>query len=90
MLKYIFFPTGRDIWFELATRLMTNGVAQPVIWVGDPKHDEKARNLLKEGVVVDFLQIQARLSGNNYHVSDVAWSVYDKLRVSHCKNKTIK
>lgn len=57
MLKYIFFPTTRDLWRELATRLHAQGVASPVLWIGHRRHDEFARENFPECTVMNFNEI---------------------------------
>ena len=54
MLKYIFFPTTRDVWRSLAVRLNERGVASPVIWLGHRHHDDFARESFKDCNVINF------------------------------------
>jgi len=50
-MKYVFFTTGARPWFELASRLHDEGIATPVLWVGDPRHEEAARDKFGASVV---------------------------------------
>lgn len=42
MKKYIFFTTGAQQWVDLANRLHDEGVATPILWIGDPRHEKTA------------------------------------------------
>lgn len=50
-MKYIFFTTGAEPWFKLASRLHEVGIATPVLWIGDPRHEEAARQKFGDAVV---------------------------------------
>lgn len=57
-LKRIFwFPTGRQMWFDIAVRLESEGVATPVLWLGDDKHLKAAREHFVEAEVISWTQI---------------------------------
>ncbi len=42
MKRLIWFPTGRQMWLDLAVRLAEQGVATPVVWLGDDRLMEAA------------------------------------------------
>lgn len=42
-MKYVLFTTGAKPWFDLVSRLHDEGIATPVIWVGDPRHETSGR-----------------------------------------------
>jgi hypothetical protein len=51
MIKYIFFTTGAAPWFDLASKLHDKAISTPVIWVGDPRHENLARQKFGDTVV---------------------------------------
>lgn len=63
MLKYIFFPTTRDVWRNLAVRLNERGVASPVIWLGHRHHDDFARERFKDCNVVNLNDVNKGVIG---------------------------
>jgi hypothetical protein len=68
-MRYIFFTTGAQPWVKLATRLHDEGLATPVLWVGDPKHEAAARQKFGDDVVqsMDVLvHYPWRLQGVDY------------------------
>jgi hypothetical protein len=58
--RYIFFPTGRECWFDLAERLDREGVARPVLWLGDRRHDARAATRFADAEIVDLHAIASR------------------------------
>jgi hypothetical protein len=38
MLKYIFMTTGNKVWFDIASDLHDEGIATPVLWLGDDRN----------------------------------------------------
>lgn len=40
MRKIYYFAPGRDLWFDVMSKLYSAGVAAPILWVGDRRHDE--------------------------------------------------
>ena len=46
--------TKSDHWFDVAESLYKQGIAKPVIWLGDDRHEKKATNLF-EGNVLSML-----------------------------------
>ena len=44
MKRFIYFPAGRKLWFDIADRLDREGVATPALWLGDPRLDRRAHN----------------------------------------------
>jgi len=56
-LRMIYCPAGRSLWFDLASLLAKNGVAEPVLWLGDGVHDAKAKNAFAQAEVISFKSI---------------------------------
>lgn len=56
-VKYCFFMTGNDPWLKLAMDLHDTGVATPVLWLGDDRHYNHAKEQFGEAVVpmLDFV-----------------------------------
>ena len=57
--------TGSQIWFDAAVRLYREGIAKPVLWLGDDCHFEKARGMFGNDVVVrmlDFVHYQQQIN----------------------------
>lgn len=38
MLKYIYLPSGRSVWIDVAEHLRSHAIGRPVLWAGDPVH----------------------------------------------------
>ena len=69
MKKYCYFVTGSQIWFDAAARLYREGIAKPVLWLGDDCHFEKARGMFGNDVVVrmlDFVHYQQKINNVDY------------------------
>ena len=56
-LRMIYCPAGRPLWFDLARLLAENGVAEPVLWLGDGVHDAKAKNAFAQAEVISYKSI---------------------------------
>ena len=49
MVKYCYFNTNEPMWLEVAKKLYENNIAQPVLWLGDDVHFDKAsKNVSKD------------------------------------------
>lgn len=57
LLRMIYCPAGRLLWFDLARLLAENGVAEPVLWLGDGVHDVKAKTAFTQAEVISFKSI---------------------------------
>lgn len=42
MKRIVYMPAGRALWVDLAERLEAEGVATPVVWLGDARHEARA------------------------------------------------
>ena len=51
MIKYCFFMTNQDHWFDLAKELFDSKIARPILWLGDDIHYQKARSLFGNDVL---------------------------------------
>ena len=54
MKKYIYFVTNQEHWFNVAKKLYNNKIAEPVLWLGDDVHYNKAKNLFGDSVIMDL------------------------------------
>ena len=45
MVKYCYFNTNEPMWLEVAKKLYENNIAQPVLWLGDDVHFDKASKI---------------------------------------------
>tara|TARA_B100001248_G_scaffold102868_1_gene76598 strand:- start:14286 stop:15767 length:1482 start_codon:yes stop_codon:yes gene_type:complete len=54
MKKYIYFVTNQPHWFNIAEKLYKNNIAEPVLWLGDDIHYNKAKNIFGNNVVMDL------------------------------------
>ena len=45
--------TGSQIWFDAAARLYREGIAKPVLWLGDDFHFEKAIEMFGDDVQME-------------------------------------
>lgn len=68
MKKYCYIPTGNQVWIDSAIDLYKRGIAEPVLWLGDDCHYQKAREVFGEAVVrkQDFVFYPERVQGINY------------------------
>lgn len=69
MIRYLFSTTGARPWFDLAADLHDKGIATPVIWIGDPRHEEAARRKFGHHVVFSMdtlVHFPWRVSGVEY------------------------
>ena len=68
MKKYIYIPTGNQVWLDVAIDLYEKGIAEPVIWLGDDCHYTKAKEVFGEVVIsrLDYIFYPERLKGINY------------------------
>ena len=53
MKQYIFFPTWNDHWYDISIKLKEEKIAEPFLWIGDPKHFQRAKIEFGEEVVKD-------------------------------------
>ena len=53
MKKYIYFPTWNNHWLDISEELLDKKIAEPILWIGDYKHLEKARKRFGNEVVKD-------------------------------------
>ncbi len=60
MKRYIYFPTGREAWFDLADRLDREGVARPAFWLGDRRHDARAAARFAGAEIAELRAIASR------------------------------
>jgi len=68
-MRYLFFTTGAQPWFNLAAKLHDEKIATPVLWVGDPRHENSARQKFGEDVVESmdkFVHFPWRIRQVNY------------------------
>ncbi len=63
--------TGNDVWLKVAVELYKNNIAEPVFWLGDDSHLNKAKNFFGEKVhcMSDFVHYQSNIK-NNYYCSE--------------------
>ena len=45
MKKYIYIPTGNEVWLDVAIELYKKNIADPVLWLGDDRHYLKAKEV---------------------------------------------
>lgn len=67
-IKYFFFMTANESWLHLANGLHEDGVATPVLWLGDDRHYEAAANIFGNSVVrmLDFVHKPIEIPSVNY------------------------
>ena len=54
MKRYFYFMTSADVWFDMAVQLQKNNIAEPVFWLGDPCHQERARKKFEHCYIADM------------------------------------
>lgn len=57
-------PAGRTVWRGISSRLYEKGI-YPKIWLGDPAHDEYAKNSYKDCLVLDFYTMHKHIVGKS-------------------------
>ena len=70
MKQYIFFPTWNDHWYDISIKLKEEKIAEPFLWIGDPKHYQRAKIEFGEEVVKDrdfFVFKSHQISNTNYN-----------------------
>jgi hypothetical protein len=80
MKKYCYFMTGSQIWFDAAARLYQEGIAKPVLWLGDDCHFEKAREMFGDDVVVkmlDFVHYPQQINNVDYSGENIGFFLSD-------------
>jgi len=48
--KYCYIPTGNKVWLDVAIDLYDRGIAEPVFWLGDDCHYQKAKEYFGKAV----------------------------------------
>jgi hypothetical protein len=68
MLKYIFMMTGNKVWFDIASDLQDEGIATPVLWLGDDRNYLNASNKFGSSVVrmLEFVHRPYNIHNINY------------------------
>jgi len=54
MKKYFYFVTSADVWFDQAVKLYEEAIAEPVLWLGDGRHQGKAQSAFQNCYVADM------------------------------------
>lgn len=89
--KYVYFPTGRKIWFDLAKSLYDEEIAEPVIWIGDNRHKSIASQTFSNTKVLDFYDVHCDISQIALSIeNDVFIRCYREIFSSEVKAKAIK
>ncbi|MDB2469172.1 capsular biosynthesis protein [Alphaproteobacteria bacterium] len=68
MKRYWYIPTGNKVWFQVAVNLYEAGIAEPVLWNGDDRHFERAKNIFGDAVISrqEIVFYSERITGINY------------------------
>lgn len=69
MKKYIYFVTNQNHWFNVSKKLYEMGIAEPVLWLGDDVHYDKAKAIFKDNVVLDLIHRH-----RNYELVDIEYN----------------
>jgi len=90
MVKYIFFPTGRQVWLDLAKSLYQSGVAKPVIWAGDPKLDTLALASIPDLCLIDFFEVHTRTTEFELEFTNKEYEAFCSINTSAVRDKALK
>jgi len=90
MVTYIFFPTGRHVWLELAKSLYQLGVAKPVIWAGDPKLDALALASIPDLCLIDFFDVHTKTTEFELEFTDKEYEIFCSINSSSVRDKALK
>lgn len=68
MKKYVYIPTGNQVWLDVAIDMYERGIAEPALWLGDDLHYLKAEKYFGKAVLsrLDFIFYPERLKNINY------------------------
>lgn len=67
-VRYCFFMTGNEPWWRLAEKLHQDGTATPILWLGDDRHYERAKETFGNAVLrmLDFVHRPLDLPSVDY------------------------
>ena len=69
MKKYIFFLTNQQHLLDVAINLFKNKIAQPIIWIGDDRLYDEAKNVFGDIVLRDLIHRH-----RNYEIKHIDYS----------------
>lgn len=70
MKTFVYIPTGRRQWFNVAVQLRERGIAEPCGWIGDPKLDSLAREQFPQCEIINLRSAMNDLHGLDYEIKD--------------------
>lgn len=65
--------TGNEVWLKVALELYEKNIAKPVMWLGDDRNFEKAREVFGEDVcsMLEFVHYQERINNFQYDSENI-------------------
>ena len=68
MKKYVYLMTGNDVWIDAAIHLYQKKIAKPILWLGDDRHFNKAKEIFSDDVLFmnTFVHYQENIDQINY------------------------
>lgn len=68
VIRYWYVPTGNQVWLDVALDLYERGVAEPVLWLGDDRHYNAAKNKFGDSVLLrnTYIFYPERISNIDY------------------------
>jgi len=68
MKKYVYMMTGNDVWIDAAIHLYQKKIAKPILWLGDDRHFNKAKEIFSDDVLFmnTFVHYQENIDQINY------------------------
>ena len=75
MKKYCFMMTGNNVWLDVAIELYKNNIAEPVFWLGDDIHFDKAKEIFGKSIYrsQDLVHYQSNLNINKYSSESIGF-----------------
>src|SRR5690554_1762188 len=68
MKKFLYIPTGRKLWFNVAVQLQEQEIAEPCAWIGDPKLDANAQSQFPDCEVINLRAAMNDLHNMQYEI----------------------
>lgn len=90
MIKYVFCMTRPDHWFDVAEALYKQKIAEPVIWLGDDYHEEKAQETFGTEILslLDCVHYPHEIKSKNIKIDDSGF--YTSQNYLRAKDRCLK
>jgi hypothetical protein len=90
MKKYIFFMTDQKLWMEVSKRLYNEKIAEPVLWIGDDRHQNEAKSFFGDIVYSDLIHRHRNYQLKNINYDGQAESFFKSDNYKRAKDISLK